>query len=94
MGYKKANDVLPEELVAQIQKYVNGESIYIPRKKNERRKRGDQTLICRELKLRNEQIRQDFENGMDVISLSKKYFLSEKSIQRIIYSLKSKEENA
>lgn len=32
MGYVKAMDVLPREIVEQIQKYVSGEVIYIPKK--------------------------------------------------------------
>lgn len=88
MGYKKADDVLPEELLAQIQKYVDGENIYIPKKKNTRRKWGRRTGIYRELEKRNRSIQKDYEKGYSVVELSKKYFLSEKSIQRIIYSKK------
>ena len=32
MSYKKAADVLPEELIDLIQNYVDGEYLYIPRK--------------------------------------------------------------
>jgi len=37
MGYKKAELVLPIEIIELIQNYVDGEYIYIPRKDNERR---------------------------------------------------------
>ena len=32
MSYIKAEEILPEELIRQIQKYVDGVYIYIPRK--------------------------------------------------------------
>ena len=31
MGYKKAAQVLPEELLVKIQEYIDGEFLYIPR---------------------------------------------------------------
>lgn len=31
MGYKKADAVLPKELLDEIQKYVEGEYLYIPK---------------------------------------------------------------
>jgi len=36
MGYIKAVDVLPPEVVKQIQEYINGAVIYIPKKKGTR----------------------------------------------------------
>ncbi|MEY9971170.1 hypothetical protein ABH966_001536 [Lysinibacillus sp. RC46] len=30
MAYKKASVILPKELLLEIQKYVQGETIYIP----------------------------------------------------------------
>ena len=43
MGYKRAVDMLPSELILQIQKYVDGESIYIPRMAGKERKWGEST---------------------------------------------------
>ena len=37
MSYKKAADVLPEELIDLIQNYVDGEYLYIPRKEMNRK---------------------------------------------------------
>ena len=44
--------------------------------------------IQTELKDRNNQIFKDYQNGYKVRDLSDKYFLSEKSIQRILYGMK------
>ena len=88
MGYKKAEEILPLEIIQLIQLYVDGETIYIPRKENERQQWGKNTQIRRELAERNQQIFKDFQNGEQISRLADKYFLSEKSIQRIVYKMK------
>lgn len=84
MGYRKAEEILPIELIELIQKYVDGESIYIPRKQECRKEWGACTLIKQELGNRNLEIYRDYISGMAVAELAEKYFLSQKSIQRII----------
>ncbi len=88
MGYRKAEEILPMEIIELIQKYVDGENIYIPRKENQRKEWGNNTFIRQELEDRNHQIFTDFQNGYKVQDLSVKYFLSEKSIQRILRKMK------
>lgn len=84
MGYKKAEEILPGELIDRIQQYVDGESIYIPRKSAHRRAWGEGTQIRKELSRRNRQIYKDYLGGEGILELAGKYYLSEKSIQRII----------
>lgn len=36
MGYIKAEEILPDEIIEMIQQYVDGASIYIPRKEHKR----------------------------------------------------------
>ena len=84
MGYRKAEDILPLEIIELIQQYVDGESIYIPRNKNNRRKWGQSTRIKVELEERNLLILTEYQNGVRVSELAERYFLSDKSIQRII----------
>ena len=88
MGYRKAEEILPMEIIELIQRYVDGENIYIPRKENQRKEWGNKTSIRQELEKRNIQIFIDFQNGYRVQDLSTKYFLSEKSIQRILRKMK------
>ena len=88
MGYKRAEDILPEDIIELIQKYVDGESIYIPRKMNSRQEWGKNTQIKQELIHRNKEIFQEYTEGFSVSKLAKKYFLSEKSIQRILREMK------
>ena len=62
MKYIKAQDVLPEDILKMIQEYVDGEYLYVPRKK------GNQRYL----------------NGITIPILAEEYYLSEKSIRRII----------
>ncbi len=84
MSYIKAEDILPEELIRQIQEYADGVYIYIPRKPGTRHAWGQQTGYKAELKVRNDRIRSDYAAGIGVMALSRKYHLSEKSIRRIL----------
>ena len=84
MSYIKAEEILPEELIRQIQKYVDGVYIYIPRKPGTRHAWGQETTYKAELKARNDRIRGDYAAGGSVAALSRKYHLSEKSIRRIL----------
>ena len=84
MSYIKAEEILPEDLIRQIQNYVDGVYIYIPRKPGTRHTWGQKTEYRTELKIRNDRIRNDYVSGESVTALSRKYHLSEKSIRRIL----------
>ncbi len=84
MSYKKAVSILPVELIELIQSYVDGEYIYIPRKEENKKTWGSNTAIKDELLSRNKSIFRDFADGVSMEELADKYFLSLKSIQRII----------
>ena len=84
MSYKKANKVLPNELVEIIQQYIDGEYIYIPRKETARKQWGTDTTIRRDLAKRNSKIYEDYISGILISDLVTKYYLSLKSIQRIV----------
>lgn len=84
MGYVRAEEILPVEITELIQQYVDGENIYIPRKPAHRKAWGAGTQIKQELLARDGQIYEDYLAGSRVAELACKYYLSEKSIQRII----------
>ena len=84
MGYIKAEEILPVEVIQLIQQYVDGQNIYIPRKSENRLQWGSGTGIKKELHKRNQQIYNDYLAGDKVSVLAVRYYLSEKSIQRII----------
>ena len=88
MGYIKADDILPKELLKQIQKFVDGAYIYIPRSKLKRKHWGSNTKTKELLSVRNQSIYIDYQQGKTVKQLSQKYFLVEESIRRILRSQK------
>lgn len=89
MSYVKAVDVLPDEILAIIQNYVDGEYIYIPRKENNKKSWGENTNSRKEIHMRNSKIYEDYKRGIKVKDLAEKYFLSDKSIQRIVLQKKN-----
>ncbi|WP_026884012.1 CD3324 family protein [Clostridium akagii] len=88
MSYIKANDVLPQEILEVIQKYVDGEYLYIPRKECNKKFWGENTAIRNENKIRNRNIYEDYKSGTCIKTIATDYYLSEKSIQRIISEMK------
>lgn len=93
MSYKRATHVLPAELLRQIQEYVDGEFIYIPRISDNKRDWGASTSTRRELCERNALIFADHLAGKSIDELAQKYFLSSKSIQRIICNCKKQHDD-
>jgi len=88
MSYRKAEQILPMEIIELIQNYVDGECLYIPRKADKRHTWGNKTSIRKELDMRNKQIYKDYKSGIKTYALAEKYYLSEKSIQRIVATMK------
>ena len=88
MSYIRAEEILPIEIIELIQQYVDGKNIYIPRKSSHRQAWGTGTQIKQELLQRDRQIYEDHLAGGSTGELACKYFLSEKSIQRILRKFK------
>ena len=84
MKYVKAQDVLPEEIIEILQKYVDGKYLYIPRKNENQKAWGEYSGIRKSLNARNTEIFKKYKDGTSINTLAKEYFLSEKSIRRII----------
>jgi DNA-binding NarL/FixJ family response regulator len=81
--YVNAKQVLPESLVQEIQKYVQGTHVYIP--SAERKLWGTESGIREELDQRNMEILMQFRNGYDVPKLAELYCLNEERIKAIVY---------
>jgi len=87
LKYKNGKDVLPSELLAEIQKYLSGEVIYIPKKDDEVRVPwGHLSGYRDEVNKRNRRIAASYKQGSTVDELTDEFCLSEASIRKIIYS--------
>lgn len=85
MRYLNASDVLPDELLREIQKYTQGEVIYIPKERT-RKKWGEETGSRNYYKDRNESICTKYLSGnVTMEELAEEYNLSTESIRKIIY---------
>ncbi|WP_071394729.1 CD3324 family protein [Bacillus tuaregi] len=86
MKYMNANQVLPEKLIMEIQKYVQGTALYIPKPETEYRKWGTSSGGRNMLDRRNAEIRALFRNGSTIERLAEEYYLSTATIKKIVYS--------
>lgn len=91
MSYIKADDVLPQNIIKIIQQYIDGENIYIPKKDGSRIGWGAKTGAKQELRRRNASIYRDYLNGETTSVLASRYYLSDKTIQRIIREMRIRE---
>ncbi|MGM7682530.1 CD3324 family protein [Cytobacillus sp. Hm23] len=88
MKYINANNVLPEQLILEIQKYVQGQVVYIPNTEGARKKWGENSGNREYLNCRNKKICEEFNTGITIDDLAEKYCLSVYSIKKIVYSKK------
>ncbi len=90
MSYKRADDILPENILEILQTYVSGETIYVPKKKECRKRWGSDTGVNERLRIRNEQLLDQHQKGASTKELALRYYLTEKSIQRILRDMRMK----
>ena len=83
MKYKKAQNILPKEVLDLVQKDIDGDYIYIPKKDKNKKSWGKVRGIKAELKTRNFEIYIKYSQGRSIKQLSTDYFLSESSIREM-----------
>lgn len=88
MKYVKANTVFPEQLLEEIQKYIQGEFVYIPQKDGTRKQWGEKSGQKERLARRNKEICDKFKQGVTIDQLTTSYYLSYDTIKKIVYSHK------
>lgn len=81
--YANAKNILPSDLVEEIQKYIDGAHLYIPQKS--RKSWGSLTGAKEQLAKRNLEIQVSFQKGMRLDELSQEFGLSEDRIRSIVY---------
>jgi len=86
LRYVNAKDVLPPEILAEVQKYSGGALIYVPKKDDEKIGWGQQNGARAQVSVRNRNIIEAYRSGAEIYELMTEYCLSESSIRKIIYS--------
>ena len=84
MGYTNATEVLPKTVLEAVQKYVDGEYLYIPRRDDRRKTWGERTQTRANITARNREIHARHSQGMRVRELADQFYLSPKTIARIL----------
>ena len=93
MVYKNARGILPDALIEEIQKYIDGASIYIPAKTDEKTEWGHRNGTKARLAKRNAEIRSLFERNVSVSELSDRYYLSTDTVRKIIRAVDTQRKN-
>ncbi len=86
MKYENAKDLLPPDLLRQLQKYAAGKTLYVPSLGQV--SWGETSGYRRYLAERNRDIREKNKSGVSVDALAEQYCLSPDSIKKIIYNKK------
>ena len=91
MGYKNAAGVFPADLLDAIQQYIDGESIYIPRKTENKKRWGEVKVSRQYIQERNELIFLQYQEGISVADIACCNYLSPKTIYKILAGMKSQD---
>lgn len=88
MRYKNAKQILPKELLEQIQQYIQGDLIYIPKADNKKTPWGEKNGTKEAIYNRNIDIFKLYKQGLKIDEIVSIYNLSESSIRKIITKVK------
>ena len=86
--YENAKDVLPPELLAEVQKVAGGKLLYVPIAE-EAKSWGTESGYRQKLLKRNQTIYNEYVAGKTVSELADEFFLSTDSIKKIVYGKKT-----
>lgn len=84
MEYQNAKQVLPPDLIAAIQDYVQGKMIYIPRKEKVKTGWGEKSGTKEALRRRNQEIVRRRQAGDRIEDIASRFYLSQDSIRKIV----------
>ena len=79
-----AAEILPEELLMEVQKYIDGDILYIP-KVSPKKEWGLASGSKRYYVERNSEIRELYHQGVSIEQLGKQFGLANSTIKRILY---------
>jgi len=84
VSYKNGKDILPPSLLKQLQEYIQGEIVYIPKREQKRAGWGENNGTRLIIERRNKEIYRLYKSGWTIVELIQSYHLSEDSIRKII----------
>ena len=84
MKYRNAADILPKELLTELQRYAEGEILYVPRG-TQKTEWGAKTGSRAYYEERNQEIRESFFTGTSEEELAERFGLAPNTIHKIIY---------
>jgi len=84
MGYRNGKDCLPANLLKQLQDYIQGEIIYVPKRGQKRAGWGENNGTRMIIAQRNQTIYEQYQGGLTMHELVRAHHLSEDSIRKII----------
>lgn len=84
MKYINAAEILPERLLKELQTYIDGDVLYIP-KASAKKKWGAASGSRTFYQERNREIQRLFKEGHSIDMLSKQFGLAYSTIKKIIY---------
>ena len=84
MKYINAAEILPEQLLKELQTYVDGRVLYIP-KASVKKEWGVTSGARTFYQERNREIKKLFQEGYSIDALSERYGLAYSTIKKIVY---------
>ena len=84
MKYINAAEILPEKLLKELQAYIDGDILYIP-KAQTKKKWGTASGSRIFYQKRNNEIKRLYKEGYSIETLTKQYNLAHSTIKKIIY---------
>ncbi|GIO44755.1 hypothetical protein J41TS4_45130 [Paenibacillus apis] len=94
VNYKNGKDVLPPRLLKELQSYIQGELLYIPKPECAKASWGELSGTRTSMAKRNENIYKLYDNGHSVSDLAQMFFLSDESIRKIVCKVRSSHREA
>lgn len=87
MKYINARDILPEDILKQLQSYATGTLLYVP-KQGEEKSWGEISGYRTYLLKRNRMILNFFQYGVSLEEISDTFGLSQETVKKVIYNKK------
>ena len=84
MKYKNAAEILPASLLKELQTYINGDILYVP-KADSKMEWGSLSGSRLYYQQRNREIRERWNTGVSIDMLADQYGLTSSTIKKIIY---------